>query len=136
PAKRGIMYDRNGEILTRNRPSFEVGLVPDDLPFDDPETEQDEEAVASAEILDTIGVGENETMALRLAEIMFLRLGRADFSRTATAAGVKLGYVAVDGPTRLIYREDGNGPQELTEPLLLPDISQPLPMAGLIALVQ
>ena len=135
-AKRGVMYDRTGEILTRNRPSFEIGLVPDDLPFDDPDTEQDEEAVAIAEILHTIGVDENETVALRMAEIMFLKLGRADFSRTVAAAGVKLEYVTVDGPTELIYREDGKPPQEFAQPLLLPDISQPLPLAGLVALVQ
>lgn len=135
-AKRGVIYDRTGEILTRNQPSFEVGLVPDDLPFDDPETEQDEEAVAIAEILHTIGVDENESAALRMAEIMFRRLGRADFSRTVTAAGVQLQYITVPGQRSLIYNEDGNPPQELTEPLLLPDISTPLPMAGLVALVQ
>ena len=38
PATRGIVYDRNDTILVRNRPSFEVALVPDDLPFDDLET--------------------------------------------------------------------------------------------------
>ncbi|MEZ4555207.1 MAG: hypothetical protein R2854_01920 [Caldilineaceae bacterium] len=38
-APRGVMYDRTGQILVRNRPSFEASLVPDDLPFDDPETE-------------------------------------------------------------------------------------------------
>ena len=136
PAKRGVMYDRTGEILTRNRPSFEIGLVPEDLPFDDPETEPDEEAVAISEILHTIGVDENEAVALRMAEIMFLRLGRADFSRTVGTAGVKLDYITVAGPTELIYREDGNPPKELVQPLLLPDISKPLPMAGLVALVQ
>jgi penicillin-binding protein 2 len=52
------------------------------------------------------------------------------------AAGVKLDYITVSGPTQLIWREDGNAPQELVEPLLLPDISKPLPMAGLVALVQ
>ncbi len=40
------------------------------------------------------------------------------------------------GQRRLIYREDGKPPQELVQPLLLPDISTPLPMAGLVALVQ
>jgi penicillin-binding protein 2 len=136
PAKRGVIYDRTGEILTRNRPSFEIGLVPDDLPFDDPATEQDEEAVAIAEILHTIGVDENPNVALRLAEIMFLRLGRADFSRTVGEAGVKLDYITVAGDTDLIYNERGSDPQKLTEPLLLPDISKPLPMAGLVALVE
>jgi penicillin-binding protein 2 len=136
PAKRGVIYDRTGEILTRNRPSFGIGLVPDELPFDDPDTEPDEEAVAIAEILHTIGVDENEAMALRMAELMFLRLGRADFSRTVTEVGVELNYITVPGQTHLIWREDGNPPREVTEPLLLPDISEPLPMAGLVALVQ
>ncbi len=135
-AKRGIMYDRTGKILTRNRPSFEIGLVPEDIPFDDLETEPNEEALAIEEILHAIGVGESEEMALRMAEIMFLRLGRTDFSRTVGAAGVKVEYISVPGPTETIYREDGKPPQELVQPLLLPDISKPLPMAGLVALVQ
>jgi penicillin-binding protein 2 len=33
-APRGVIYDRNGEILARNRPSFSVVLVPADLPDD------------------------------------------------------------------------------------------------------
>src|SRR5690349_5422198 len=73
PAKRGIIYDRTGAILARNRPSFEVAIVPDDLPFDDPETEVDEEAEVISEILHTIGVDENQAVALRMAEILFLR---------------------------------------------------------------
>ena len=31
-APRGVIYDRNGEILARNRPSFTVAVVPGDLP--------------------------------------------------------------------------------------------------------
>jgi penicillin-binding protein 2 len=38
-APRGVIYDSSGTILVRNRPSFEVALVPEDLPFDDPDTE-------------------------------------------------------------------------------------------------
>jgi penicillin-binding protein 2 len=34
PAPRGVIYDRNGEILARNRPSFTVVLIPGDLPLD------------------------------------------------------------------------------------------------------
>lgn len=32
PASRGVIYDRNGVLLTRNRPSFTVSVVPADLP--------------------------------------------------------------------------------------------------------
>ncbi len=35
PAPRGVIYDRNGEILARNRPSFTVEVVPGDLPEDE-----------------------------------------------------------------------------------------------------
>ena len=35
PAQRGVMYDRRGELLVRNVPSFAVTVVPADLP-DDP----------------------------------------------------------------------------------------------------
>lgn len=42
-APRGVIYDRNGEILARNRPSFSVVVVPADFPKDengDPDAEQ------------------------------------------------------------------------------------------------
>lgn len=32
---RGVMYDRNGHLLVRNRPSFNIVIVPADLPEDD-----------------------------------------------------------------------------------------------------
>ena len=33
-AHAGVIYDRNGEILARNRPSFSVVVIPADLPKD------------------------------------------------------------------------------------------------------
>jgi penicillin-binding protein 2 len=135
PALRGVMYDRTGVILTRNRPSFEVGLVPEDLPFDDPETLADEEAGEIAKILRVLGVDADPEIALRLAEIMFRRLGRADYARTISNVGVELDFVSVPGPTQIVYPSDGP-PQEIAQKLLIPDISVPLPMPGLVALVQ
>lgn len=136
PAPRGVIYDKTGEILARNRPSFEIGLVPEDLPFDDPETEPNEELDAIVEVLTTLGVDTDDEVALRMAELMFRRLGRVDFARTVGNAGVELTYVSVPGETQIVYNDDGRPPQEIVQPLLLPDISEPLPLDGLAALVQ
>ena len=136
-APRGVMYDINGTILTRNRPSFEVGLVPDDLPFDDPETDGvDEEAAAIEEVLVALHADTDPDVALRMAELMFRRLGRADYARTVGNAGVKLDFVTVPGTVELQYDESGNPPRELQQPVLIPDISKPLPLIGLTALIQ
>ncbi|MFZ2489503.1 MAG: penicillin-binding protein 2 [Anaerolineae bacterium] len=35
PGQRGVMYDRNGELLMRNRPSFDIVIIPSNLPDDD-----------------------------------------------------------------------------------------------------
>ncbi len=48
-APRGVIYDRNGEILARNRPSFSVIVIPGDLPQDQ---EGDPEGTAAAVVLD------------------------------------------------------------------------------------
>ena len=48
-APRGVIYDRNGEILARNRPSFSVVIIPGDLPLD---KENDPEGTAVAALLD------------------------------------------------------------------------------------
>lgn len=36
---RGVIYDRNGQILVRNRPSFNIAVIPGALPDDDAEAE-------------------------------------------------------------------------------------------------
>lgn len=136
-APRGVMYDRNGVILLRNRPSFEIGVVPEDLPFDDPATpDRDEELDEIMRVLEAVGAGRDEEVSLRMAELMFRALGRADFARTVGTAGIQLDYVSVPGPVTVVYREDGSAPQEIAQPLLLPDITKPLPVEGLAALVR
>ncbi|MDE0463472.1 MAG: hypothetical protein OXH93_13740, partial [Caldilineaceae bacterium] len=45
-APRGVIYDRNGEILARNRPSFVIAVIPADLPADDLNTDIDEQRIA------------------------------------------------------------------------------------------
>ena len=50
-APRGVIYDRDGQILARNRPSFSVALVPGDLPQD---PEGAEEGAAAAAVVDRL----------------------------------------------------------------------------------
>ncbi|MGL4651334.1 MAG: hypothetical protein ACRC1H_18150, partial [Caldilineaceae bacterium] len=90
-APRGVIYDRSGVILTRNRPSFEVALVPEDIPSDDDETEGvDEEAVEIEHVLRLLRADSDQTVALRMAEIMFRRLGRIEFQEVVEGVGVPL----------------------------------------------
>ena len=135
-APRGVIYDRNGAILTRNRPSFEVAVVPDDLPYDDPETAEDEEAAELARILQLLRADSDPSIAVRIAEQMFRRLGRADYGETVGRAGIPLGYVAAPGPVETIFPDDGGPPREVATTVLIPDISTPLPLPGLVALVK
>ncbi|MCB0239970.1 MAG: hypothetical protein KDH08_15295, partial [Anaerolineae bacterium] len=37
--QRGVIYDRNGHILVRNRPSFNIAIIPGTLPDDEAEAE-------------------------------------------------------------------------------------------------
>ena len=50
-APRGVIYDRNGEILARNRPSFSVVVVPGDLPED---AEDEAEGTGDARVLNRL----------------------------------------------------------------------------------
>ncbi len=136
PAPRGVIYDHNGTIVARNRPSFEIAIVPEDLPTDNPATTEDEEAAEITKILQLVRADTDKAVALRIAELMFLRLGRADYAKTVGGAGVRLTYVSVPGPVQVVNSKDGGPPQQISQPLLIPDISVPLPMEGLVALVK
>ena len=64
-APRGVIYDRNGEILARNRPSFTVTLIPADLP-EDPKDQPEGSARAAAldRLLAILARPQPETLAL------------------------------------------------------------------------
>jgi penicillin-binding protein 2 len=139
-APRGVIYDRLGVILTRNRPSFEVALVPEDIPSDDEETEGiDEEAQEIEHVLRLLRADSDTTVALRVAEIMFRRLGRIEFQEVVESVGVPLSFVTVPGAVE----QATSNPNDATDPfgplpelIEIPDISQPLPIEALTALVQ
>ncbi|MEZ4861829.1 MAG: penicillin-binding protein 2 [Caldilineaceae bacterium] len=134
-APRGVIYDRYGTILARNRPSFEVALVPEDLPFDDPDTSQDEEAEEITKVLQVLHADLDQDAALRIAELMFRRLGRVDYAKAVESVGIPVKYIQVAASSVLDItpdQADQVGPQMID----IPDISQPLPLKGLVALVQ
>jgi penicillin-binding protein 2 len=134
-APRGVIYDSNGQILVRNQPSFEVSIVPEDLPFDDLETEVNEETAEIAKVLVALGADRDPDVALGIADLMFRRLGRADFAAAVEGAGVTLTYNRVLASSVLDVPADqpNTGESQFIE---IPDISQPLPLPGLVALVQ
>jgi penicillin-binding protein 2 len=129
---RGVIYDRNGEILARNRPSFVIALVPAELPDDLFETDADEEVLAIERLLRVLKADTDRDIALNLAEVMFLRLGRADFANVVIGAGVDLKFRLV---TLQFVERVGDSEELVERPTLIPDLSQPLPLEGLVALV-
>ena len=135
-APRGVIYDRNGTILVRNRPSFEVALIPESLPFDDVETEDvDEEADEIAKALIVLRADSDTDVALRIAEIMFKKLGYEDFTRTVQKVGVPLSFLDEPAFVTPILEDER---MVMAEPraVYFPDIEKPLPFPGLVALVQ
>jgi cell division protein FtsI/penicillin-binding protein 2 len=135
-APRGVIYDSSGTILVRNRPSFEMALVPEDLPFDDPDTEEvDEEAIEIEKVLRILRADTDRDVALRMAEILFIKLGYEDFVRTVQKANVPITFL--DEPAFVTPVTD-NGRLTMAEPrkVFFPDLEQPLPLEGLVALVK
>ncbi len=139
-APRGVIYDRAGVILTRNRPSFEVALIPEDIPEDNTDTEGiDEEAQEIEHVLRLLRADSDSTVALRVAEIMFRRLGRLKFQEVVEGVGVPLSFVTVPGAVEEATANPdapANSTSNLPDLIEIPDISQPLPIQALTALVQ
>lgn len=135
--KRGVIYDRTGKILARNRPSFEISLVPEYLPLDDPETtDVNEQGQEIERLLVVLRADRDESIAIRIAETMFRRLGRADYAQTVETIGITLPTRYVPGPTNADGAIDevlGIGGTSLVP---VPDITIPLPLPGLVALVE
>lgn len=133
---RGVVYDRNGTILVRNRPSFEVALVPEYLTEDDIDTaDSDEEALEIEKVLKILRVESEPQVVLRMAEILFKKLGYDDYTRTLQKAGVEVQFL--DTPA-FVSPQIENDRLVKSEPrkVFFPDIEQPLPLSGLVALVK
>ena len=133
-APRGVIYDRNGEILARNRPSFVIAVIPADLPPDDIATEFNEQRIALERLLAVLEADSDREMAIRIAEVMFLHLGREDFKNTVESTGLTLSFRLVDLE---VLKLDEEGREILEEvPTLIPNLAEPLPVGGLLALLE
>ncbi len=136
-APRGVIYDKQTTILTRNRPSFEIALVPEYIPEDDTDTDDvDEEAQEIEKVLRLIKADTNPDVALRMGEILFRKLGRVDFQETVEGVGVPLSFVSVPGAVEASSGSLADSAQTQPPLIEIPDISKPLPIQGLVALVQ
>jgi penicillin-binding protein 2 len=134
-APRGVIYDRNGTILVRNQPSFEIALVPEFLPLDDDTTDMDEEAQEIERVLGILAADTDKDVALRIGEMMFKKLGYDDFTRTVQKADVEIKLL--DEPAFVAPQvEDGRLVKSEPRKVFFPDLEQQLPLPGLVALIK
>ncbi len=139
PAPRGLIFDRNGVLLARNRSSYHLGIVPVDLPDNDADTEEvDEEFEAIMDILLVAGVHEQRDQILEIQRTMFRALGYRDYLSVLNKADIPVSLIEVP-----IDPEDTTEQETLvqeavpeTDTLVLPDIGRPLPIEGLARLIQ
>ncbi|MEM7128561.1 MAG: penicillin-binding transpeptidase domain-containing protein [Chloroflexota bacterium] len=146
PAPRGIIYDRGGEVLVRNRPAFQISIVPEDIPFDDLLTpDVDEEALEIERILLVLRVHERTDVALNLAELMFRRLQRRDYTSAVESVDITLKTNPIANPEfnaeeadidplQIDPASDCGGPSDPW--CQIPDLSVALPLPALVAVVQ
>lgn len=154
---RGIIYDRSNVILVRNRPSFQIALVPEYVTPDDDLTEDvDEEAVALSEILRLLRADKDRDIAVRIQELLFRRLGQQDYRAQLEdpLVGIQVSTISVPDPSttnipadvaRILPQVLQQTPSlsgtivvsDVTIPLItIPDTSVPLPLEGLVVLVK
>lgn len=130
PAPRGLIFDRNGTLLARNRPSYQLAVVPGDLPDDRVETgDVDEEYEAIVDILTAMDIDKDRDATVRMQTAFFRQLGYFDFLRALRRVDAPVSFVEV--PSDFLSLE--NAPEETVR---LPDIEQPLTVEGLAALIQ
>ena len=110
--------------------------MPDDLPLDDLDTEIDEEAVEIDRVLRTLRADTDPEIAVRIAELMVRRLGRADFIDAVQRSGSEVNTFLVQAPPKITVAEDGTEIREEGELVNFPDTTIPLPIEALVALVQ
>ena len=154
---RGIIYDRKNVILVRNRPSFQIGLIPEYVIQDDDTTKEvDEEVVMLIDVLRLLRADKDRDITVRIQELLFRRLGQRDYRAQLEneTVGIQVSTISVPDPStpnipvdvqRVLPEILRNTPalssslviSGVTIPLItIPDTSVPLPIEGLAVLVK
>lgn len=149
PAPRGLIFDRNGELLARNRPSYQLAIVPEALPDNDPDTAVDEEYEAILRILESLGPNLDRETVLDMQRNLHRSLGWQDYGRILEEAKVPFSVFEIsESEFNDLLRRTGvaGAPDESVEieeegavaasMVGLPNLNQPLPIEGLAHLIQ
>ena len=149
PAPRGLIFDRNGELLARNRPSYQLAIVPEELPDNDPDTAVDEEYEAILRILESLGPNLDRETVLDMQRNLHRSLGWQDYGRILEEAKVPFSVFEIsESEFNDLLRRTGvaGAPDESVEieeegavaasMVGLPNLNQPLPIEGLAHLIQ
>ena len=149
PAARGLIFDRNGELLARNRPSYQLAIVPEELPDDDLDTEADEEYEAILQILESLGPNLDRNAVLDMQRNLHRSLGWLDYRRILVDNKVSFSVFEIPysefvdlliqiGVVDATTVESAPIEEEAAAASMvsLPDLNQPLPIEGLAFLIQ
>lgn len=149
PAPRGLVFDRNGELLVRNRPSYQLAIVPEELPDDDLDTEVDEEYGAILQILESLGPNLDRNAVLDMQRNLHRSLGWRDYRQILVDNKVSFSvfeipyYEFVQLLIQIgVMEETATESAPIEEAaaaasmVSMPDLNQPLPIEGLAFLIQ
>ncbi len=129
-APRGLIFDRNGVLLARNRPSFQIGIIPEHLSFGN----IDDQYEAILDILLALEVHIQEDLNLEMQRILFSFFGHAKFLKVLTDENITVHLI--EPPAGSLEQEQAEQEQVEIDTSALPDIGRPLPIEGLAHLIQ
>ncbi|MYD89354.1 MAG: hypothetical protein F4Y08_03300 [Caldilineaceae bacterium SB0662_bin_9] len=149
PAARGLIFDRNGELLARNRPSYQLAIVPEELPDDDLDTEADEEYEAILQILESLGPNLDWNAVLDMQRNLHRSLGWWDYRQILVDNKVTFSVFEIPysefvdlliqigvGDAAAVESASIEEDAAAASMVSLPDLNQPLPIEGLAFLIK
>ncbi len=129
PAPRGLIFDRNGTLLARNRPSYQLAIVPSELTDDDVDTEIDEEFEAIVEILAAMKIESDRDATVRIQTAFFQQFGYSDYLKALQRVNAPVSFLQV--PSANLSLE-----QAADDIIQIPDFEQPSSIEGVASLIQ